>query len=63
MVVSCPHDLIEQIPLVCHKKQSLGFLIQPSDRIDTDGIIQIIRHDRLLTLLLRAAHDASGFMK
>ncbi len=63
MIITCTHDPVDQISLICQKQQPLRFFIQPSHRIDAQRIIQIIRNRYLLPLLSGAAYDSSGFIK
>ena len=44
MSIAAAHDFIHQIPLICHKKQTLRLLIQPSHRIDPFRILQVFHY-------------------
>ena len=63
MIIACAHNLVDQVTLICQKKQALGFLVQSAYRINTQRIIQIIRDCCFLPLLLCAAYDSSGLIK
>lgn len=63
MVVPCAHNTIYDISFISKKQKTLGILIQPSHRIYPYRIIQIICYGYFISLLLRAANNASRFIK
>lgn len=63
MIIPCTHDPVHEIALIRQKQQPFRILIQPSDRIDTQRIIKVLRHRRLISLFLGAADDPSRLVK
>ena len=63
MVVTGSHDLVEQVSLIGHKKQTFGILIQSSHRINPDRVVQVIRDRLLLPLLPGAAYNSAWLIK
>ena len=57
------HDLIDDIAVVCKEQKSLGILVKPSHRVNSERVIQIINDSDFISLLLRAADNAPRFMK
>ena len=63
MIIPCTHDPIHKIALIRQKQQPFRILIQPSDRIDTQRIVKVLRHRRLISLFLGAADNSSRLIK
>lgn len=63
MIIARAHDPVHQVSLIGQKQKTFGFLVKTSDGVNTDGVIQIFDYRRLLPLLLRTAHNATGFVK
>ena len=63
MIITCPHDPVYQIALIGQKKESFGFFIQTSYRINAQRIIQVFGHSSFLALLFGAAYDSARFIK
>lgn len=63
MIIPRTHDPVHEIALIRQKQQPFRILIQPSDRIDTQRIIEVLRHRRLISLFLGAADDPSRLVK
>lgn len=63
MIIPRTHDPVHEIALIRQKQQPFRILIQPSDRIDTQRIIKVLRHRRLISLFLSAADDSPWLVK
>lgn len=63
MPVTCAHNAVYNISFIGKEQKSLGILVQSSHRINPYGIIQVICYGYLISLLLRAAHNASWLIK
>ena len=63
VIITGTHDLIDDISVVCHQKQSFGIFIQPSNRKNACRILKHILHGHIVPASVRRADYALWFVK